>query len=126
MFTKLAAAFVFIFALSACSGGDGLPSAKDSPSASSPTSAGSTGVPSTPSCMNIWKEGSVLPRSYKGCVSDGKPGAEESANCQDGTSLIVFEEAFYAVTGSTIRKPADAPLQDTEEYSKAFTACTGE
>ena len=84
MFTKLATAFVFIFALSACSSGVGLPSGKDS------------------------------------------PGAEESVNCQDGTSLIVFEEAFYAVTGSTIRKPADAPLQDTEDYSKAFTAGSGE
>ncbi|MBC7594802.1 MAG: hypothetical protein H7288_12830 [Kineosporiaceae bacterium] len=126
MFTKLATAFVFIFALSVCSSGVGLPSAKDSPSASSPRSAGSTGVPSTPPCINIWEEGSVLPRSYKGCVSDGKPGAEESANCQDGTSLMVFEEAFYAVTGAKIRKSAVSPLQDTEEYSKAFTACTGE
>lgn len=125
MFTKVAIAFVLILVLSACTG-NAKPSGRDSPSASSSTGTGSTDVPSTPACMNIWKEGSVLPQDYTGCVSDGKPGAEESVNCRDDTSLIVFGEAFYAVTGGTIRKPADAPLQDTEEYGKAFASCTGE
>lgn len=125
MFTKIATAFVVIFALSACTG-DSEPSGRDSPSASSSTSTGSTDGPSAPACVDIWKEGSVLPPGYIGCVSDGKPGAEESVNCQDDTSLIVFDEVLYAVTGGTIWKPAVAPLQDTEEYGKAFAACTGE
>ena len=125
MFTKIATAFVVIFALSACTG-NAKPSGRDSPSASSSMGTGSTDGPSEPACMDIWKEGSVLPQGYTGCVSDGKPGAEESVNCRDDTSLIVFEEVLYAVTGGTIMRPADAPLQDTEEYGKAFSACTGE
>ena len=125
MFTKIAIAFVFIFALAACTDDD--KSARhDSPGTSSSTSAGPTDGPSEPACADIWKEGGVLPKDYEGCVSGGKPGNQESVDCQDSRSLIVFEEVFYAVTGGTIRKPADAPLQDTEEYGKAFTACTGE
>ena len=126
MFAKVATTFVFIFALSACTGSDGSPSGNDSPGASTPTGSGSIGGSSTPACSDIWKDGAVLPSGYTGCVSDGKPGAEESVKCQDDTSLIVFNEAFYAVTGAKIRKSADSPLQDTEQYSKAFTACTGE
>lgn len=47
-------------------------------------------------------------------------------NRQGDTSLIVFAEGVYAVTGGTIRKSADAPLQDAAEYGRAFAACSGE
>lgn len=121
MFTKVVTAFVLVFALSACTGGSDKPSG---PKSSAPGS-GSSG-PLGLACADIWKDGAVLPKDYDGCIKDGRAGDQEKVDCQDGTSLIVFEEVFYAMTGGKITKPAAAPLQDTEGYSKAYSACTGE
>lgn len=47
-------------------------------------------------------------------------------DCQDGSKLVVYADAYYAVTGGTITKPKVAPLQDSEEYGTVWADCTGE
>jgi len=44
----------------------------------------------------------------------------------NGTRLVVFVDAYHVITGGKISKPDVAPLQDTPEFAKVYTACTGE
>lgn len=124
MFTKTVTAFVLVFGLSACSDSDDSPAdAKPSSGPSSPSS-GATTVPTKPACADIWKNGAVLPKDYKDCE---KPGAQqESVKCKDGTALIVFDDTYFANTGGKITKSSVSPLQDTDAYGSAYSACTGE
>ena len=83
-------------------------------------------MPKGPDCAEIWKSGATLPEDYTQCVEDGAYGPQEVTKCQDGTKLVAYADAYYAVTGGPISKPDVAPMQDTEEYGKAYSACTGE
>ena len=91
-----------------------------------PSASKTPDVPTGPECDTVWKAGAVLPADYATCVSDGEAGVQDVTPCQDGTSLIVYLDRFYAVTGQKIVEPDDAPLQDTDEFSAVYTACTGE
>lgn len=81
---------------------------------------------SGPACDSIWKDGETLPTDYDGCVKDGKRAIEDTFTCRDESTLIVFADTYFAVTGGKIAKSSVAPLQDTEEYGKVYAACTGE
>lgn len=109
-------------------GGSEGSTATDDPSASAsaPATTEAPAVPTGPDCDAVWKAGQVLPADYTSCVSDGATGSQDVTKCIDGSSLIVYLDSFYAVTGGTIIKPKVAPLQDTEEFGAAFSACTGE
>jgi hypothetical protein len=103
------------------SGGDGKNSAKPKP-----TAARTTAPPAGPNCADIWKAGATLPEGYTKCVAGGAYGQQDVTECQDGTKLVAYADAYFAVTGGRISKPAVAPMQDTEEFGKAYAACTGE
>lgn len=82
--------------------------------------------PTDPTCATVWRAGQTLPDDYTSCRADGETAPQDVVDCLDGTSLIVFDDRFWAVTGQVVVEPADAPLQDTDEYGAAFVTCTGE
>lgn len=88
--------------------------------------ATATPKPTGPPCADIWKVGAKLPADYKSCVQDGAAAVQDVYECTDGTKLVAFNDAMYAVTGGQIEKPKVAPMQDTEEYGRVYSACTGE
>ena len=89
-------------------------------------SATPSAAPSGPSCDDIWQAGNILPKDYTSCLQDGAAIEQEVTKCKDGTKLVAYSDAYFAITGGKISKPKVAPMQDTEEFGKAFTACTGE
>ncbi|MEV7396606.1 hypothetical protein [Aeromicrobium sp. NPDC092404] len=91
-----------------------------------PSATTSTPAPTGPDCADIWKAGLTLPKDYTKCVEDGAYGLQDVTECQDGSRLVVFSDTLFAVTGEPISKPDVAPLQDTEAFGLAYTACTGE
>lgn len=93
---------------------------------SEPSATKTTPAPTGPDCADIWKAGLTLPEDYTRCVQDGAYGLQDVTECRDGSTLVVFSDTMYAVTGSPISKPDVAPLQDTEEFGLAYTSCTGE
>lgn len=95
-------------------------------SPAAPTPSASASKPAGAECDAIWQAGKTLPADYTSCVTDGATGAQDVTKCTDGSSLIVFRDAFYAVTGRKIVAPDVAPLQDTEEFGAAYAACIGE
>jgi len=91
-----------------------------------PTPTAESAGPSGPACVGIWKAGATLPEDYESCVDGEALGSQDVTDCQDGTKLVVYADAYYAVTGGTITKPKVAPLQDSEEYGTVWADCTGE
>jgi hypothetical protein len=112
--------------LAGCTSSDGKSDGQDGKDSSKPSATKTTSVPKGPDCAEIWKSGATLPEDYTQCVEDGAYGTQEVTKCQDGTKLVAYADAYYAVTGGPISKPDVAPMQDTEEYGKAYSACTGE
>jgi hypothetical protein len=111
--------------LTGCTSSDGK-SDGDKDSSKPTATKKTTPAPTGPDCADIWKAGLTLPKDYTKCVDDGAYGLQDVAECQDGTKLVVFADTLYAFTGQPISKPDVAPLQDTEEFGRAFTSCTGE
>lgn len=97
----------------------------DPETTTSPTQS-ATPDPGDPECAAVWVAGQTLPGDYTSCRADGEAPSQDVVDCQDGTSLVVFDDRSFAVTGQEIVEPADAPLQDTDEYGAAYTTCTGE
>lgn len=91
-----------------------------------PSATKTTAKPTGPDCADIWKAGETLPEDYTKCIADGAYGEQDVTECQDGTKLVAYADAYYAVTGGRISKPKVAPMQDTEEFGKVYAACTGE
>ncbi len=118
---------VILLLLAGChsSGGD-QPTATGT-ATTSPPSTGTSGTPgpSGPSCADIWIDGATLPKDYTTCNTDGTTGAQDVTRCKDGTKLIAYSDAYYAITGGKISKPTVAPMQDTPEFGKVYAACTG-
>jgi hypothetical protein len=89
-------------------------------------SATTTEEPAGPECAGIWKDGATLPKDYTTCVEGGAYGAQDVTACEDGTQLVAYADTYFAITGGRISKPKVAPMQDTEDFAKVYTACTGE
>lgn len=83
-------------------------------------------VPKGPPCEDIWKAGETLPEDYDSCVLDGATAVQEVYKCLDGTKLVAFNDAMYAITGGKILQPKIQPFQDTPEYGTVYSDCTGE
>lgn len=81
---------------------------------------------SGPSCADIWKPGATLPADYTSCVQDGVEGRQDVEECLDDTRLVVFMDQMYAVTGGKILAPKAQPFQDSDEFGKVYSDCTGE
>ena len=110
--------------LAGCTSSSDDSSADDKDSAK--PSATTTAPPMGPDCAGIWKAGATLPEDYTKCVDNGAYGLQDVTKCEDGTKLVAYTDEYFAVTGGRISKPAVAPMQDTPEFGKAYTACTGE
>lgn len=102
------------------------PGDTDGSTSGAPSTSGSAPAPKGPDCADVWKDGATLPANYVGCVEDGKAGRQETVTCKDGSTFVAFSDIYYAVTGGKIHKPEVAPMQDTKEYGKAYTACAGD
>ena len=111
--------------LAGCTSSDGGKSDGDKKT-SKPSATKTTPAPTGPACASIWKEGTILPADYTRCVDGGAYGPQDVTKCQDGTKLVAYSDTYFAITGGRISKPKVAPMQDTPEYGKAYTACTGE
>ncbi len=112
--------------LAGCTSSDGTSDGQGGKDSSKPSAGKTTSEPKGPDCADIWKSGATLPDDYTTCLEDGAYGTQDVTKCQDGTKLVAYADAYYAVTGGRISKPDVAPMQDTEEYGKAYSACTGE
>ena len=112
--------------LAGCNSSDSKGASDDHTTPSATPTTTTTEAPSGPACKDIWKAGATLPADYASCVEDGAYGSQDVTKCQDGTKLVVYFDAYYAVTGGTILKPKVAPLQDTEDFGKVYRDCTGE
>lgn len=110
--------------LTGCTSSDG--KGDDDKDSSKPSATKTTAAPTGPDCASIWKAGATLPDDYTKCVDNGAYGTQDVTECEDGTKLVAFSDAFFAITGGPISKPKVAPMQDTPEYAKAYSACTGE
>jgi hypothetical protein len=86
---------------------------------------GTDDAPTGPDCADVWQEGKTLPDDYETCLTGGQEGPQEVTECQDGSRLVEFDVAYYAVTGGEIKKPNVAPMQDTDEFSAAYDDCVG-
>lgn len=121
----LAAALLLLTGCTSSSSDDE-PSGADGGDGGGGASSDSGGSTTTgPDCAEVWKAGETLPDDYTGCVTKGAAGRQDIVTCEDGSSLVTYVDLFYAVTGGTIAKPDVAPLQDTEEFGKAYVECTG-
>lgn len=113
-----------VLLLAGCNGkSDG--DSKDGGDKDGPTTS-ATPKPTGPPCADVWKAGATLAPDYKSCVLDGAAAPQEVYKCQDGTLLVAFNDAMYAVTGGKILQPEIQPFQDTPEYGEAYSGCTGE
>jgi hypothetical protein len=126
----LVTATATVLLLAGCTGGDGSepgaqPGSTDGSDAAT-SEAPTPDAPAGPDCDAIWQAGSTLPADYTSCVADGEDATQDVVACLDGSSLVVYLDSFYAVTGQEIVKPDVAPLQDTDEFGAAYSACTGE
>ncbi|MET0931801.1 MAG: hypothetical protein ABWX74_19945 [Aeromicrobium sp.] len=108
------------------SGGDSDGPATSDDRASTPSASTDVPAPPEPDCDTVWRAGETLPADYSSCVSDGAAGPQDVTECLDGSSLVVYLDSFYAVTGGEIVEPDVAPLQDTDEFGAAYSTCTGE
>ncbi len=121
MLAKLAPALALLFAFAGCSSNDEAPI----PSKQTPGATTTPPAKSLPGCTTIWEVGKDLPENYEGCGSDDST-LSTAVKCDDGSLLVIYEEVYWAHTGGEIKKTEVAPLQDTEEYSKAYQACKGD
>jgi hypothetical protein len=110
--------------LAGCTSSDGKDD--DGKDSAKPSAARTSAAPKGPDCAGIWKAGATLPDDYTTCVDNGAYGAQDVTDCEDGTKLVAFSDTYFAITGGPISKPKVAPMQDTEEYGKAYATCTGE
>ncbi|MET1038641.1 MAG: hypothetical protein ABW075_10215 [Aeromicrobium sp.] len=127
--TLLTATAVLLLLAGCSSDGDAADSSGTDETATAPSASGASKTPDAPSgpdCDEVWRAGQVLPDTYTSCIADGEEATQDVVECTDGSSLVVYLDTFYAVTGQEIVEPDVAPLQDTEEFGAAYSTCTGE
>lgn len=128
--THLLATAVAVAAVSsACTSSDS--GAAPDPSDSAPSAtATATGTPAPdvvgPDCADVWRAGETLPADYTECAAGAAQGTQDVIECLDDTRLVVYDDALWGLTGGKVVEPDASPVQDTEEYGKAYSACTGE
>lgn len=137
----LAALALPVALLSACGDDDGddaadpgSPSAgtSDSPSASaSETPTEPTEEPTEtedpsadwPRCATVWRDGSRLPRGYRGCREGDTAVKADSRGCSFGRPLVIYADRFYAVPSGVIHE-TPGPLAKDRGYRSALASCT--
>lgn len=123
---RLALVTLTALLLTGCNGGGSDDDPKDGDKGTATPTATSEPAASGPSCADIWKPGATLPADYTTCVQDGVEARQDVDKCTDGTKLVVFMDQMYAVTGGKILAPKAQPFQDSEEFGRVYSDCTGE
>ncbi len=101
------------------------PSSTSSPESSEPEeSEPSTEIPANaPQCLDVWADGSPLPRTYRGCVDDAGAYVERDAvGCSSGQRLVIFDDAYWGVLGGTVNE-AQESLDSDRDYRAATRRC---
>jgi hypothetical protein len=76
-----------------------------------------------PKCASVWRDGSRLPRAYKGC-REGDVGVKgDSRYCSFGRPLVIYADRFYAVPTGVIHE-TPGPLKKDSGYQSALASCT--
>jgi hypothetical protein len=102
-------------------------SLSSSPSATETTTGPASPSPSapagTPDCSTVWKDGTRIPRAYRGCAADdGSFVRKDGLACSSGQTIIRFADRFYGVAGGTVHHTATALLSD-RGYRAAVLRC---
>ena len=109
-----AAALLTAGTLAGC-GSDSSTVAQD-PTESTPTVPSTSQTPGQdptgPVCAKVWKKGTTLPHSYRGCVTDAGWVKAVVYQCSDGHRLVTYAHAFYASPGRTISRAATTLAKD--------------
>jgi hypothetical protein len=101
--------------LSSSPSATGTPTGSASPSASAPAG--------TPDCSAVWKDGTTIPRAYRGCAdAHGGYVRKDGLACSSGQTIIRFADRFYGVAGGTVHHTATALLSD-RGYRAAVLRC---
>ena len=78
--------------------------------------------PTGPACVTVWKKGSELPKTYRGCVVDTRWVKAQVYQCSDGHRLVTFAHAFYASPGRTISRAATTLAKD-HDFRQTMAVC---
>lgn len=89
--------------------------------ASSPSGSPS-GAAGWAACDEVWQDGSILPRGYRGCMEGEERVRADRQICSLGTTLVTYADRFYAQPGLAIRDVGS--LQDSADYQQDFEICT--
>jgi hypothetical protein len=65
---------------------------------------GNAGLDTLPACNNVWRTGQTLARNYNGCSKGDTVVPPVFIDCTDRSSLVTYDERFYAVTGKEITR----------------------
>ena len=115
-------------ALSACADtGDEVgsePTTSSTPTESPDEPASTSSAPEgTPTCAEIWEDGSKIPRGYQGCTTEaGEYVKRDALGCSSGQRLIRYDDRYYGVVGGTVHEAAQ-PLDDDREYRATVRGC---
>ena len=74
-----------------------------------------------PACSDIWVGGQKLPAKYKGCEGDAGPVKAKKYPCSFGSSIVTFDDRFYAQLGRPINE-VDS-LKSSNAFQSALRAC---
>lgn len=103
--------------------GTSSPSPTESESApTEPATESSSPAPDPlPACADVWVGGQKLPAKYKGCESDAGPVKAKKYPCSFGSSIVTFDDRFYAQLGRPINE-VDS-LKSSDQFQAALKAC---
>lgn len=109
--------------LAACGKDDGGTQATDNESTSPPETPTETATPGPefPDCAAVWVAGQVLPRSYSGCDADGVVVKPKKHPCSFGSSIVEFDDRYYAVSGRPINEVPG--LSRSKDFRSALSSC---
>jgi hypothetical protein len=74
-----------------------------------------------PACADVWVGGQKLPAKYKGCESMSGPVKAKKYPCSFGSSIVTFDDRFYAQLGRPINE-VDS-LKSSNAFQSALKAC---
>ncbi len=132
-----AAAAACLLALAGCGDGDDPSEAEGpdgpattsaatspTPSPTEPTSPTTKPVPDLPDCADLWVEGKVLPRGYRGCVDEYDQVSKSIRPCSIGSKLAQHGDQYYAIVGRQVMRALPS-RNANDEYLDFLATCSG-
>lgn len=102
--------------------------ASDTSTATVPDAPATTKTPKPkpvlPDCADVWVEGNVLPKKYRGC-EDAKGKVSKSVRgCSIGSKLGQYGDQYYAILGRDIVRALPS-RNENQDYLDLLETCTG-